>query len=81
MQDAKSWNKWNIRKTRALELINYWLKKARVALNIDFNVTLYTFRHSALTHACMAEGANWGQIALESGTSIDMLEKHYVSNV
>ena len=81
LTDAESWNQWNNRKSHSLNMINRWLKKIQVILEIDFTITLYTFRHSALTHACMADGANWGQIALESGTSIDMLQKHYVTNV
>jgi integrase len=79
--NADSWNNWNIRKQRALEMINKWLKKVQVVLGVGFTLTLYTFRHSALTHACMADGANWGKIALDAGTSIKMLEKHYVTNV
>lgn len=81
MMDAKSWNKWNNRKQTAQEQINSWLRnKVAKAIGVDFRLTLYTFRHSTLTHACMSKSANWGAIALESGTSIKMLEQHYVSN-
>jgi integrase len=81
LNDAKSWNQWNIRKQSAIEKINRWLKKIAVILGIDFPLVCYTFRHTTLSHACMVENANWGQIALEAATSIDMLQKHYVSNV
>lgn len=81
MMNAKSWNNWNNRKARLQEMINKWLRgKVAKALNWDIVPHLYTFRHSALTHACMSEGANWGIIALNGGTSIDMLQRHYVSN-
>lgn len=81
MMDAKDWNKWNNRKQRLQEMINSWLRnRVAKAIGVDFPLTLYTFRHSALTHACMSEGANWGVIALDGGTSIDMLQRHYVSN-
>lgn len=78
--DAVSWNNWNNRKARALEMINQWLKKVQPIIGVKFPITLYTFRHSALTHACLQKGANYLQIALEAGTSPDMLLKHYVSN-
>lgn len=81
MMDAVKWNKWNNRKARLQEMINKWLReKVAKALNWDIVPHLYTFRHSTLTHACMSEGANLMRIALDGGTSIEMLQKHYVSN-
>lgn len=81
MMNAKSWNKWNNRKARLQEMINKWLReKVAPTLNWDIVPHLYTFRHSTLTHACMSEGANFMLIALDGGTSIDMLQRHYVSN-
>ena len=79
--NAKSWNNWNNRKARALEMINSFLKKVQTIIGVTFPLTLYTFRHSTLTHSCMSEGANYMKIALKAGTSPDMLLKHYVSNV
>lgn len=79
--NAHSWNKWNNRKNRALEMIRKFLHKVEKRLQLDFELTLYTFRRSALSHACMAENANLMQIALCAGTSVPMLQKHYVSNV
>lgn len=81
MNDAESWNKWNNRRANLQEKINAWLRyKVAVALGWNIKLTLYTFRHSTLTHACMSTNANWGAVALNAGTSIDMLQKHYVSN-
>lgn len=79
--NATSWNKWNNRKQRAIDMVNQWLKKVAVILGLDFPLVCYTFRHSTLSHACMSDGANYMQIALEAATSPDMLLKHYVSNV
>lgn len=78
-KNADSWNKWNIRKNRALEMIRIWLKKVAKIIGVEFDFTLYTFRRSAFSHACNADNVNWGRVALCGGTSIDMLEKHYVS--
>lgn len=79
MSDAKDWNKWNNRKTRLQEMINNWLRdKVIKAMNLDIPLTLYTFRHSTFTHACRAKGADLMKIALEGGTSILMLQNHYV---
>lgn len=81
MMDAKGWNKWNNRKARLQEMINKWLReKVAKALNWDIVPHLYTFRRSTLTHACMADGANYMRIALDAGTSPEMLQKCYVTN-
>lgn len=79
LKDARSWNKWCDRKDYTMGQINTWLKKIAKEMKLDFNLTTYTFRRSALTHAC-ARGDNALMIALEAGTSVNMLQKHYVSN-
>ena len=79
--NATEWNIYNTRLAKQQERINYWLRNIVAdALGWDIKLTLYTFRHSSLTHACMSTNANWGVVALNAGTSIDMLQKHYVSN-
>ncbi|PWL59975.1 MAG: hypothetical protein DBY35_08730 [Bacteroidales bacterium] len=78
MSDNKSWNTWNNRKARAIEMVNKWLKKAEKALKLDFALTTYSFRRSTLTHKC-AVNPNYMQIALCAGTSPDMLVKNYVT--
>lgn len=77
--NADSWNNWNNRHTRALEMVNKWLKKVQNILGVDFPITTYTFRRSALSHAC-SECDNYLQVALDAGTSVNMLQKHYVTN-
>lgn len=78
--DTQSWNKWSRNKDATCQGINRWLKKVQETLGIGFNLILYTFRTSALTHACGEDDRNLLRIALEAGTSVEMLEKHYVSN-
>ena len=74
--DAVSWNKWHNRKQKTLQDINKFLHKLESVLHVD-GITLYTFRHSAFTHAVNIKGSNLLKIAREGATSIDMLESHY----
>ena len=74
--NAVSWNKWQNRKQKTLQDINEFLHKFESILHIK-EITLYTFRHSAFTHAVNAKGSNLMRIAREGSTSIDMLENHY----
>ena len=84
MVNAKDWNKWNNRKQRVQEMINSWLRnKVAKAIGVDFPFTLYVFRHSVFTHACMAKGTDKDSIiniAKKGGTSIKMIDKHYYSS-
>lgn len=84
MTNAKDWNRWQNRKQRLQEMINSWLRnKVAKVIDIDFPLTLYVFRHSAFTHACMAKGMDRDSIiniAKNGGTSINMIDKHYYSN-
>lgn len=74
--DAVSWNKWYNRKQKILQDINAFLHKFEDILKVE-GITIYTFRHSAFTHAINAKGSNLLKIAREGATSIDMLESHY----
>lgn len=74
--DAASWNKWNNRKQKTLENINQFLHKVEPLIGAH-SVTLYTFRHSAFTHAINSPNCNLLRLAKEGGTSIKMLESHY----
>ncbi len=84
MTNAKDWNRWQNRKQRLQEMINSWLRnKVAKVIGMNFPLTLYVFRHSAFTHACMAKGMERNSIiniAKNGGTSIDMIDKHYYSN-
>ena len=78
MNDPKSWNHWNNRKQATEETINKFLKKVAPYIGVspdDF--TLYTFRHSVITHEIKANEKSLAVIAAEAGTSVAMIEKHY----
>ena len=60
--------------------INKFLKKVAKTLDIKSTITLYTFRHTALTHL-IVEGGNIFEIAAEAGTSVAMLEKTYYNHM
>lgn len=80
LSDKQSWNTWRNRQARVQDNINKWLKQVAALLGWKIKVTLYTFRRTTLTHACMAANANLMEIALSAGTSVKMLQDHYVSN-
>ena len=49
--NAKEWGKWTIRKQATLEKINAFIKKTARYVGVEKDrFTLYTFRHSAITH-------------------------------
>lgn len=76
--NAKEWGKWNNRKQSTLEKINAFLKKAAKFIGVkseDF--TLYTFRHSVITHEIEKGNKDAMIIAKEAGTSYKMIDKHY----
>ena len=62
--NAKEWGKWTIRKARYVGV-----EKDRF--------TLYTFRHSAITHEVEKKNKDICTIAKEAGTSPKMIDKHY----
>lgn len=74
--NADSWNKWHNRKQKTLQDINTFLHKFENVLNVE-TITLYTFRHSAFTHATNNKGCNLLKIAKEGATSVKMLESYY----
>lgn len=79
--DGEIFTRWETKRNNTLQHTNSNLQKIAAALGITTPVTLYTFRHSAITHACKRKGANILKIALDAGTSINMIQKHYVNPV
>ena len=79
--DPKSHGMWYNRKQATFERINSFLKKVQEALDVEDNLTLYTFRHSAFTHEINDQKKNLLQIAKEGGTSVNMLEHHYYNHI
>lgn len=78
-RDNVSFNKWYNRCQAQLYTINRFLKKVAEKLKVD-KLTLYTFRHSAFTHAIL-NGENLMKLAKEGGTSIDMFQRHYFNHL
>lgn len=75
--DGKNYAAWEIHRNNTLQLVNAALKKISKVLNLSVqDLTLYTFRHSSITHAING-GENWGTVAYRAGTSVKMIEKHY----
>lgn len=79
--DGEIFTRWETKRSNTLQHTNSNLQKIATALGITTPVTLYTFRHSAITHACKREGANVFEIARNAGTSVAMIEKHYFNSV
>lgn len=69
---------------KIIEKINRYLKvvdctlRTQGVLNCNNNLRMYTFRHSAITHAILNH-ENTAIIAKKAGTSINMIENHYLS--
>lgn len=73
--------KWNIRVKNVEQRINKYLKKWASALSLDVSdLTIYDFRHTAITHAVNA-GRDVFEVARLAGTSVDVIGKHYYNDV
>ena len=76
--NAKEWGKWTIRKQATLEKINAFIKKTARYVGVEKDrFTLYTFRHSAITHEVEKKNKDICTIAKEAGTSPKKIDKHY----
>lgn len=72
---------WYVRVKNVEQRINQYLKKIAVALNLEVkDLSLYDFRHSAITHAIRA-GENVFMEAQQAGTSVNNIEKYYYNAV
>lgn len=80
--DGPTFDEWETKRNATLLHTNANLKKIAKALSLGVqSLTLYTFRHSAITHAVNAPGSNVFHIARNAGTSVKMIEKHYYNDV
>lgn len=79
--DGDVFASWEIRRKNTVQHINGWLERIKKALNLNTpELTMYTFRHSAITHA-LNNGENVFAVAMTAGTSVAMIEKHYYNRV
>lgn len=75
--DGLDYYSWETHRNDTLQLVNGALKKIAETLNLSVKkLSLYTFRHSSITHIING-GENWGTVAYRAGTSVKMIEKHY----
>lgn len=72
---------WVSKIKRTEQKINYFLKLVANKIGYEGNLTLYTFRHSAITHAVNEGKLTPFQIAAIAGTSIQMISTHYYNPV
>lgn len=73
--------RWNVRVKNVEQRINKLLKKIAVALRLNVaDLSMYDFRHSAITHALNA-GCNPFEVAQMAGTSVAKIEKHYYNGI
>ena len=59
--------------------INRFLHRVGEKLKAPFQLTLYAFRRSAITHAIMENRLPLAVIAKPAGTSVSMIESHYAN--
>lgn len=80
-KDINDYRKRYNRIKKTIACINAFLKEIATKLDIDFDakhLTMYVFRHSAITHA-IAKGENIAYVSKMAGTSIDVIERHYLN--
>lgn len=58
------------------EKLNKWLKHVGKALNLNYNLYAYVFRHTAITVAIDSE-LPVSYISNAAGTSVEMIQQHY----
>ena len=72
---------WYVRVKNVEQRINQYLKKIALALNLEVkDLSLYDFRHSAITHAVRA-GENVFMVAQQAGTSVNNIERYYYNSI
>ena len=59
--------------------INRFLHNVGRHLNVPFQLTLYAFRRTAITHAIIENKMPIAMLAKTAGTSVEMIEAHYVN--
>ncbi len=69
--------KWRSASNAVLGNINAHLKKVGEKIGLNFALSLYAFRRSAITTTVNLCGGNIALVAKRSGTSVKMIAKHY----
>ena len=80
-KEYKDFDSWEIARKNTVQAINKYLGRIKDKMNLDVPcLHMYIFRHSAITNTLHA-GLNVTTVARWAGTSIEMIDKHYLSNV
>lgn len=80
--DEKGYKKWERCRKNTIFAINSYLNKIAKAMKLEIpNLTMYVFRHSAITHAIKVHNINASIVARWAGTSTKMIDKHYLGNL
>ena len=58
------------------EKLNNWLKSVGKALDLEFDLYAYVFRHTAITVA-IDNGLPVSFVSNAAGTSVEMIQQHY----
>ncbi len=69
--------KWRTASNAVFGNINAHLKKVGAKVGLNFPLSLYAFRRSAITTTVNLSGGNIALVAKRSGTSVKMIAKHY----
>lgn len=76
--DGETYKIWESRRSRTLQSINLWLRRIAEKLKLDVEkLTLYVFRHSAITHCINRYNMNVMKVAAMAGTSVAIINKRY----
>lgn len=77
IEDSDIYKDWIHKIKNAESCINGYLKKWAKILKLEVpNLSLYDFRHSAITHA-INRGEDVFRVAYEAATSVQKIERHY----
>ena len=77
----KTFDNWEIARKNTIQAINRYLSMIKREMKLDIpRLHMYIFRHSAITNA-LHSGMNVTTVARWAGTSIEMIDKHYLSNI
>lgn len=79
LNDAKQYHTYYTKQNRMQGKINRFLKKIGKLLDLPFPLTLYAFRRTAITKAIIDNKMPISMIAKVAGTSVGMIEHHYVN--
>lgn len=79
LDDPDQYNEYYVKQNRLQGRINSFLHTLGERFGLKYNLTLYAFRRSAITKAIIDNEMPVTMIAKVAGTSVKMIEHHYVN--